>query len=1171
MPRLRSAVTGYTLHSYLQNKKTGSGIAGKWALIAVGRVGFRHFVKKRNDATLRVTMFPCMMLALLVNFFIALHGVAASKSLSDWPGVYQDFQWRAQLCCDLSSDGPRLQREASGASDISSFQHQNSSVSPIGGLPRYHCHVQNSTNDTEASTEPQKISAKCLDILCWLEDERTNLICYLKYRRALGTSTSQLTVSLQQTGRELSAQTYETNHTTQAQCSGNDAVTCSVPVHANDASISLLISGSVNSHSLLSPEMHISMYQLLKPDPPFNLHHNVTTEGEVIFTWNDSLSGGYLLNYEIRYTSNTSLQHWEVFKVQHPWVLLRDLSSGVRYTVQVRCQSPQHSHYWSDWSQPFNLTLYVSYIPEEVFTKPGAEVTVYGVFHNRSWTASRAVWLLNGRVIPESQYRVVNERVSAVTITSKDPGFDTLMCCHPWGEKFKCSVAYAKVYTEGYFDANITCQTNQRSRTDSMTCKWNKSAWAVVRFLYRRYKGMCEEMPHEKGTMALMQEESMFGMEECPDGPGDFRECTLRDLSLFSCYKLWLVVEGGHGKVKSLPVFVAPVDYVKPSSPSDLEAITLPNKTLRASWKRPHLPAYDLQYELRYVPLHGIADFQWKVFGPIFESWAAVVVQDLCVLYKVQVRCKRLNGLGYWSDWSELHTSSIYNSQAPVTGPDFWRVIQEGTAKNHSNVTLLFKTISTEDPASCVQGLVVMHQVLGGVVWSDDVALGSFYTFQWKEEVHTITVMSRNSLGFSAKNSNMTLVRQPKRQCVRSFHAAANATCVSLSWTLLSDQPLPVSFIIEWLQLNGDPGPGIGRVEWLRVPSTTRDLQLCRHFYGSEEFRLYPVFVDGEGEPVRCIAVRSDPAAYMLLMIIAFLSVVLFVTLIISQNQIRKLMWKDVPNPNNCSWAKGVDFKTLEGTDNLFGHPEGLTACPLLLVTERVSEVEIVEKPLLIALEKDQEKEALLLCSVDVESRSTNLTAIEGSFEPLSLDTSTIATTPETSGQSSVTYSTVLVFDQPVLLRKQQESLSSSSDEGNFSANNSDISGSFPGGLWELENQSCSDVANPRNSCSYNSVEEFSETSEQEDEALESRWVAKELYYLGMNEEQEEDDFQDEDADVAETVSCVDSSPHMERKFSGTSDSSSSSQRRIPLYLPQFQIAATEPLREKVEDSALQL
>lgn len=72
---------------------------------------------------------------------------------------------------------------------------------------------------------------------------------------------------------------------------------------------------------------------------------------------------------------------------------------------------------------------------------------------------------------------------------------------------------------------------------------------------------MCEEIPHEEGTLVQTHGETMAGVEECPDGAGDYRECTLRDLSLFSCYKLWLVVEGGYNKVRSLPVFVSPIDY----------------------------------------------------------------------------------------------------------------------------------------------------------------------------------------------------------------------------------------------------------------------------------------------------------------------------------------------------------------------------------------------------------------------------------------------------------------------------------------------------------------------------------------------------------------------------------------------------------------------------------
>lgn len=49
-----------------------------------------------------------------------------------------------------------------------------------------------------------------------------------------------------------------------------------------------------------------------RPDPPVNLHYNVTTEGEVIFRWSSTQPDSNAINYEIRYSSNSSLQQWEV-------------------------------------------------------------------------------------------------------------------------------------------------------------------------------------------------------------------------------------------------------------------------------------------------------------------------------------------------------------------------------------------------------------------------------------------------------------------------------------------------------------------------------------------------------------------------------------------------------------------------------------------------------------------------------------------------------------------------------------------------------------------------------------------------------------------------------------------------------------------------------------------
>uniref|UniRef100_A0A8C1QIX2 Leptin receptor n=1 Tax=Cyprinus carpio TaxID=7962 RepID=A0A8C1QIX2_CYPCA len=984
-------------------------------------------------------------------------------------GVYEDLKWKALLCCEL----PFAQTLDGGLSE-----HP-----PVG-----QCQLLNATKPEFSSKSPTH-SENCLDILCWLEGEWTNLICNAKSYRAAAAA-SLLTIRPQLVV-QMNVLSDETNHA--AQCAGEEIAMCSISLHGNDANVSLTISISLNETTAVSPKMQVSTHHLRK---------------NCIMIYN-----------------------------------FIDFCLSVRPSVRS--------------------VVLISYIPAEVFTTPGSEITVSAVFHNRSWRASKAVWMLNGQVkIPESQYRVINEQVSAVTVTVDEPGFDTLMCCHQWGERFKCIIAYAKIYTEGMFNADITCQS-KNSEVDTMSCEWNKSAWAQVRLLYRQYTSMCETISEIEGSEEA--EESMSLVKECPSGAGDHRECTLRNLSLFSCYKIWLEVEGGRGKVRSFPVYVLPIDCVKPSSPTVLEATTLPNKTLSVSWRRPHLPVYDMQYELRFVALRGMANTQWKVIGPLFEPQAEIQLEESCVQFEVDVRCRRLNGSGYWSDWSTSYTSVVYNRKAPEMGPDFWRIIQEDPVRSVTNVTLIIKQpVLAGDPYSCVEGLVFEHQASGRAVWSNETTLVQFHSFQWRKEAHTVTVISRNTLGISTRNRNITLLHQPKRRVVRSFSVVANASCVYLSWSLLSNHPVPQSFVIEWLDLNKDPEQDMSltnRLQWVRVQSTSRDLSLCRRFYGSEEFTLYPVFVDGEGEPVRYTATRGDPAAYILLLIIAFLSVVLFVTLLISQNQMRKLMWKDVPNPNNCSWAKGMDFRQIDTMENLFPHSEGLTACPLLLVSESICEVEIIEKPHPVTLEHVKENEVLIYNSGD--KTTTNSTLLADSSDPLSLEASTAAPTPETSGQSSVTYSTVLLSGQPSLHRKQQESLSSSSDEGNFSGNNSDISGSFPGGLWDLENHVCSDSANPRHSSSYNSVEEFSETSDQDYEASESTGVAKDLYYLEVNEEEKEEDEEEIEEtqgewEKNEMVMRVDARPLLEEKDSTAVDTNNIS-HSIPLYLPQFRTECINP------------
>lgn len=281
----------------------------------------------------------------------------------------------------------------------------------------------------------------------------------------------------------------------------------------------------------------------------------------------------------------------------------------------------------------------------------------------------------------------------------------------------------------------------------------------------------------------------------------------------------------------------------------------------------------------------------------------------------------------------------------------------------------------------------------------------------------------------------------------------------------------------------------------------------------------------------------------------------------------------------------------LDTFDHMFHRPEGLQAWPLLLPSENISTVVIVDTVDLSVLNTDLAQTPLVpLTPESTASFSIPLVpGLESEAEqpqpvpsedldaspPFALNLDALTSfspgvdlveppgvqpleSKDYSAQSSVTYATVLLRDpqqeQRLHYKDGSGSGSSSSDEGNFSANNSDISGSFPGGLWELDD--------PRRSCSYNSVEELSETSEQEDEG-EVRGE-KNLYYLGMEypgEESEEDEEQTDVETKSELLKNVvlsredcstESRPLLEL---GDSSQLPSTCGFSPFYLPQFRTA----------------
>ncbi|MGH0186213.1 UNVERIFIED_CONTAM: hypothetical protein FKN15_020964 [Acipenser sinensis] len=261
-----------------------------------------------------------------------------------------------------------------------------------------------------------------------------------------------------------------------------------------------------------------------------------------------------------------------------------------------------------------------------------------------------------------------------------------------------------------------------------------------------------------------------------------------------------------------------------------------------------------------------------------------------------------------------------------------------------------------------------------------------------------------------------------------------------------------------------------------------------------------------------------------------------------------------------------------ETIENLFKHHERLTSGLLLLESERISEAVIVEKMKQSVEEKETRVALDVSLSQSHEAQQDSPPSEQHSHteeeerEPVVY--------PDSSGEPKIEYATILPSD----LYKQQKSISSSSDEGNFSANNSDISGSFPNNLWEVENQSCIHLAqvNPLMLRSFNSSEGFSEASDdQDDSLLDEQCPKRDIYYLeqvSTEEEGEKEKFLEEDAQVP----CQDSrdetgheanpllSCHSLLQFK--MNQTDLPQKSSRLYMPQFRaVSNTIPKKTKAQ------
>ncbi|KAM6066616.1 leptin receptor [Chlamydotis macqueenii] len=1032
------------------------------------------------------------------------------------------------------------------------------------------------------------------NIECWIKGKLDLLVCSLQFLKLH--SRADLKVNLLYAVSELSLGDVSTSSlqgtvmVAQCDCSEYDKCECCVPSPRLNDTYIMWLKVTVGVTPLWSPLMSAKPIDIVKPEPPLNLHLEMTEKGQVRICWSSPEVMPYPLQYEVKIAANSGQSGWQMVQAAVETSLAIDntpLDSS--YLVQVRCRNGHGPGFWSDWSTPYNLNLgaEVLYFPPKILTSVGSNVSFHCIYKNKTKivASQNIVWWLNlAEEIPESQYTLVNDRVSKVTLfnlkATKPKGsffYNALYCCH---QNRECHHRYAELYVVD-MNINITCETD--GYLTKMTCRWSANPDTLLlgsslQFRYHRSRIYCPDFPSTSPKSEV---------KECHVQKNHSYECMFQPIFLLSGYTMWIEFKHFLGTLESSPTCVVPADVVKPLPPSNVKAeITRNVGLLNVSWTNPLFSNDDLKFQIRYAM--NREEITWELYEVSNAPRSAVIkVQKLCVEYVVQVRCRDLDGSGYWSNWSRSAYTLVKDIRAPLQGPEFWRIIVEDPARRQKNVTLLWKPLMRNQSLCSVSRYVVKHQTSGNTTWSEYVDNGTTCSFPWTERTHTVTVLAMNSVGVSSVNFNLTLSQQMSTvSVVQSLSAyPVNTTCVILIWTLSPPIYVITSFVIEWKNLNKEE-----EMKWVRVPPNITKYYIYDHFILIEkyQFSLYPVFAGGVGKAKATDRFtkggyenENNASLSVVLPIVISTSVLLLGALLVSHQRMKNLFWEDVPNPKNCSWAQGVNFQKPETLEHLFiKHPEAMSFEPLLLEPEIVLEDISVTR----AVKKEDAQDFLVIDSMftKMEDSERDSACSSSQFNSSSFSGSSHGdqSSGEITRQSDVKYATVVSSSRSSGLYDQKTNLRSCFDRC-FLAEDSLVPGALSSGPWELGSGAFLVLPDPPGrqpskalSLSLISSEGFSEPSDQDDAFTDGDSPERGPCYLGMTslEKRENDIFLTESSGVmcplpaADLLRDVRFRQHAPPDLNAFIQSSLKYKAVVP-YVPQFQMAAAK-VQETAENNS---
>ncbi|XP_006134344.3 granulocyte colony-stimulating factor receptor [Pelodiscus sinensis] len=462
-------------------------------------------------------------------------------------------------------------------------------------------------------------------------------------------------------------------------------------------------------------------------------------------------------------------------------------------------------------------------------------------------------WRLDSQAVPGSQHKNVDGAdVSNLTIPHFNRTRAKLWCYVVWNSTPQ-RVGMAEIRA-GYPPSkpdNLTCMMNLTD--NSLTCCWDPGLDGhlptKVVLMSSRSRGQCEV--------------SQEAPQNCTPQAGQ-NYCTIsrKFLQLYQKMDIWVSVQNALGTAESEHLCIDPTDVAKLDPPvlKSVQSVPFQTNCVSVAWEVAHTSSHiEQQCELRYwTP----GDPGWTLVPDIVSP--NLKTQHCGFLfgaeYHFQMRCRRVTGMGYWSEWSQRWNFTTHE-KAPVGKLDIWWKTTPVDSGKRAEVQLLWKAPKRNETNGRILGYWVSlnprrrNGALTAICNTTDMQCN----FSVPAGVRRVYLSAYNSAGESATTEVLFL--EQKGQPLARIHASpCDEHSLWVQWE--APKAAATGYIVEWHQTSL-PGPAGRSVSWQLQRNRSATKALLRE--NIEPFQrynisVYPLYADTVGLPLHTAAYSKEKA-----------------------------------------------------------------------------------------------------------------------------------------------------------------------------------------------------------------------------------------------------------------------------------------------------------------------